>query len=188
MVRVGSAVVGAISCLLMIVAALGPWIETPIGSFSAVAGLGWPVIVGALLALIVQLGTAAGAVRWSSLWATAIGLLGLVLWAIVSLAVRLAGHSTGLLAAIVGDRVRGARHLSAVGSIETGWGLRLLGLASFVLVLSSCAAAIFGATRSAASASPARGTFRRSAREQVGGRDAVPAAPQGFAGQSDDLL
>lgn len=134
--HVAVSVLGSILTVMMFVGSLGPWVRTPVISFSGWAGIGFPLAVIALVALVFAVMHGVSPRRGWLIANMLLAAFTLLCVAFLAVLKTLASQSTNLAALVF---ARGDRDdLFEPGqSITFGWGLILLGVASLLLMVVS---------------------------------------------------
>jgi hypothetical protein len=133
---------GALCAGGMCVGALGPWVRTPVISFTGWAGIGFPLVVLAFVVLALEVLHAFVPRRMWLVLTLLLGALSLVCAIVLALIESLLAHAGSLVALVV---ARGAhRELFGAGhTVSLAWGIPVLAIMSFLLMLVSVAG-LFG--------------------------------------------
>ena len=133
--------IGIVAAAAMCVGALGPWARTPVISFSGWAGIGLPLVVLAFVALAIEVLHVFVPRRAWLVLCILVGAVNLICAIILGLLESVLSRAGSLLAFLV---ARGA-HEDVLSShpVTLGWGIPLLGLSAFVLMVVSIAG-LFG--------------------------------------------
>lgn len=136
------AVAGALCALGMCVGALGPWARTPVISFSGWAGIGFPLVILAFVILAIQVLHGFVPRRAWLVLNLLLGAFTLVCAIVLALLESVLSRVGSLVAFIF---ARGT-HRDLLGSghpLTLAWGIPVLGVMSFLLML-VCVAGLFG--------------------------------------------